>query len=81
MSLQSPPPQAPPLNVDLRSATDVVCDSCGSRLFREVMLIKRVSALVSPNGKEMLAPVATFACAKCGHLNDAFDPFREPEQG
>jgi DNA-directed RNA polymerase subunit RPC12/RpoP len=63
------------INVDLHSALDVVCESCGSRLFKEVAVLKRVSALVSPTGKEMLAPIQTFACAACNHLNVEFDPF------
>jgi len=65
------------LNVDLQSAPDVVCDGCGSRYFREVTLIKRISALVSPTGKEILAPVQTFCCASCQHLNLEFDPFKK----
>ena len=63
------------INVDLHNALDVVCESCGSRTFKEVAVLKRVSALLSPTGKEMLAPVQTFACAACNHLNLEFDPF------
>ena len=63
------------INVDLQSALDVVCESCGSRVFKEVAVLKRVSPLMSPTGKEMLAPIQTFACAACNHLNIEFDPF------
>ena len=63
------------INVDLQAALDVVCESCGSRVFKEVAVLKRVSPLMSPTGKEMLAPVQTFACAACNHLNIEFDPF------
>jgi DNA-directed RNA polymerase subunit RPC12/RpoP len=67
-------------NVDLASALDVVCESCGSRQFREVAFIKKVSALLSPTGKEALIPVGTFACAHCSHVNAEFDPFKvQPE--
>jgi len=65
----------PQLNFDISTAEDVLCDSCKGRTFREITLIKRVSALVSPTGKETFAPVSTFCCASCGHLNTAFDPF------
>ena len=71
---QVAPPQARQ-NVDLSMAVDIVCESCGSKQFKEVAYIKRVSALVSPNGKEMVVPVATFACAACNHVNVEFDPF------
>ena len=62
-------------NVDLSSATDVSCEKCGCVKFKEVAFIKRVSALISPTGKEMVVPVGTFACSDCGHVNSEFDPF------
>ena len=74
MADQFAPPQARH-NIDLSMAVDVVCESCGSKQFKEVALIKKVSALVSPTGKETLVPVGTFACASCNHLNAEFDPF------
>lgn len=61
-------------NIDLSNATDVLCESCGGRVFDAVALIKRVSPLLSPNGREILAPIQTFACHKCGHINAEFDP-------
>ena len=62
------------INVDLSSATDVVCETCGGRTFEEVALMKRVSALMSPTGKEAVVPIGTFACMACGHINSEFDP-------
>ena len=61
-------------NIDLQNAVSVVCESCAGRTFREVAIIKKVSALLSPNGKEIIVPVATFSCASCGHINKDFDP-------
>lgn len=66
-------------NVDLSNATSLACEECGSVKFREVAFIKKVSALLSPNGKEMIVPVGTFACAECGHVNQEFDPFANKE--
>lgn len=65
----------------LESAKDVVCsaEDCGHTFFVPVFLIKRISALVSPNGQEINAPVQTFACAKCGHVNSEFLP-KSPSQ-
>jgi uncharacterized Zn finger protein len=61
-------------NIDLQNAVSVVCESCAGRTFREVALIKKISALLSPSGKEIVVPVATFACTNCGHINKDFDP-------
>lgn len=76
MSIQAAPQQARP-NIDLSNASDVSCDECKSVKFKEIAFIKRVSALLSPTGKEGLVPVATFACAECGHVNAEFDPFAQ----
>jgi hypothetical protein len=64
------------VNVDLSAATDVVCEKCECNTFREVAFIKKVSALISPTGKEAMVPIGTFACSSCGHVNAEFDPRR-----
>lgn len=67
------------MNVDLSSATDVVCEKCESRMFKDIAILKKISALVSPTGKEAIVPIATFACASCGNLNKEFDPDQAKE--
>ena len=68
------PPMSPQLNVDLSKADDVTCERCGNYTFQEVMLMKRMSALISPTGKEAIVPIPTFACNACGHINRGFLP-------
>lgn len=72
--------QQPPINLDLSTAQDVVCDNCGNYTFNEVVLMKRVSALVSPTGKEAIVPIPTFACNACGFINKQFLPVKMTEQ-
>jgi predicted nucleic acid-binding Zn ribbon protein len=69
-----PPPQQPKVNVDLSDAEDVTCERCNNYTFEEVMLMKKISALVSPTGKEAIVPIPTFACNACGHINKGFLP-------
>lgn len=69
-----PPPMAPQMNVDLSKADDVICERCGNYTFQQVMLMKRMSALVSPTGKEAIVPIPTFSCNACGHINKQFLP-------
>ncbi len=66
------------MNVDLSSALDIACEQCACKTFVEVAFVKKISALLSPNGKETVVPVGTFACSACGHVNAEFDPFRPP---
>lgn len=68
------PPMAPQMNIDLSKADDVVCERCGNYTFNEVMLMKRMSALISPTGKDAIVPIPTFACNACGHINKQFLP-------
>ena len=60
------------IKVDLNSADDVNCDECEGTLFAPVFFVKRLSALVSPTGEEVMVPVQTFQCAKCNHVNNEF---------
>ena len=64
------------MNIDLSNAQDVTCESCGNYTFQEVVLMKRVSALVSPTGKEAIVPIPTFACNACGFINKQFLPVK-----
>ena len=69
-----------PMNLDLENAQDVVCENCGNYTFQEVVLMKRVSAIVSPTGKEAIVPIPTFACNACGFINKQFLPVKMAEQ-
>lgn len=66
--------QQPPMNIDLSQAQDITCENCGNYTFNEVSLMKRISALVSPTGKEAIVPIPTFACNACGFINKQFLP-------
>ena len=58
--------------IDIEKTTPIKCESCENQGFEQVLLLRKVSALVSPTGKETIVPVAVFACAKCGHINQEF---------
>ena len=62
------------LNVDLSQADDITCENCGNYTFNEVLLMKRLSPLISPTGQEAVVPIPTFACNACGFINRRFLP-------
>ena len=67
------PSQGNPLdNIDLTHAKDIECEKCQNKGFRQTMMLKKLSALISPNGQEAIIPVAAFACDACGHINKEF---------
>ena len=58
----------------LAQAESVTCDSCSNHTFVGVMMMKRISPILSPTGKEAIVPIQTFACNACGFVNKAFSP-------
>ena len=59
-------------NVDLTHATTLECEECKCKGFKQTLMLKKLSALVSPNGQEAIVPVAVFCCEQCGHVNKEF---------
>jgi len=59
-------------SIDLTHATTLECEECGCKGFKQTLMLKRLSALVSPNGQESMVPVAIFACESCNHINKEF---------
>ena len=67
------PGGAPTLdNIDLTHAKTLECEKCGCKAFKQTLLMRKMSALVAPNGQETIIPMAVFACEKCGHVNKEF---------
>ena len=67
------PPQGNPLdNVDLTHAKTMECEECGCKGFKLTLMLKKLSALLSPTGQEAMIPVAAFCCEQCGHINKEF---------
>ena len=58
--------------IDMSQTTSVKCEKCENSTFKQTLLIRKLSALVSPSGQETVIPVAVFTCEKCGHVNSEF---------
>jgi len=54
------------LNVNPTELKTLVCPSCGNQTFQQLYVIKKLSALQNPTGKEGLIPFNIFACSACG---------------
>ena len=50
------------VKIALKDTTDVSCDKCGHHYFTQLMMFKKLSAVMSPNGQESMIPVQVFAC-------------------
>ena len=62
----------PNLNINLKEATDITCETCASEYFIPAFSMKKLSVLISPTGQETMIPIQLFRCADCGHVNKEF---------
>ena len=64
----------------LAQAESITCESCGNHTFVGVMMMKRISPIISPTGKEAIVPIQTFACNACGFVNKEFLPAMDRDE-
>jgi DNA-directed RNA polymerase subunit RPC12/RpoP len=67
-------PPGAQINIKASDLKDIVCENCESKYFRQVQAFKRLSALISPSGKEQIVPIPIYRCDECGHINEEFLP-------
>ena len=60
------------LNVDMSQTSGIVCDKCENTTFKQSLMLRKMSSIVSPTGKETIIPMAVFACERCGNVNKDF---------
>jgi ribosomal protein S27AE len=52
--------------LDISKADTITCDDCGNASFIPAFFLKRISALMSPTGKEAIVPIQVYSCGNCG---------------
>ena len=67
MKPRKPLPKAQ-VKVDLTDAETMPCGKCDNKIFIQGYVIKKISAIISPTGQEVIAPVQVFNCGNCGEL-------------
>lgn len=58
--------------IDLSKTVSISCDKCRGKTFKQSLLLRKMSAIVSPNGHEIIIPVQVFKCEDCGNVNAEF---------
>jgi uncharacterized Zn finger protein len=61
--------------IDLKEQPTLTCKECGSKYFREVVLTKKVSKLLTGSMEDTIVPFPTYRCDDCGHVNKEFELF------
>jgi len=67
MKPQKPLPQQQ-VKIDLSDADTMKCQKCENSIFIQGYVIKKISAILSPTGEEVIAPVQVFNCGNCGEM-------------
>ena len=67
MKPQKPLPQQQ-VQVDLKDADTMKCQACRNSIFIQGYVINKISAIGSPTGKEVIAPIQVFNCGNCGEM-------------
>ena len=66
------------ININPEDLEDVLCEKCECQTFEPAMLFKKLSAVLSPSGKETLVPLQIYKCTECAHINEGFLPKMPP---
>ena len=63
--------------INLKEQPTIVCEGCGKKYFKEVVLIKKVSKILTGSSEDTIVPFPTYMCESCGHVNQDFDLFEQ----
>ena len=65
MKAQKPIKQ-PQKQININDTESVKCEDCGNYSFIQSYFIRRISAILSPNGQETMMPIQVYSCGNCG---------------
>jgi len=61
--------------INLKEQPTEKCEICDSKYFREVVMLKRVSKLLTGSQEDTIVPFPTYMCNTCHHVNKEFELF------
>ena len=63
--MNNPNQQPQPINVNPNDTTEIKC-GCGSLVFQECYMMRKISAILSPTGREEQFQIPVPVCIACG---------------
>ena len=61
-------------NISLDQTTGVTCNECGNTFFKQDLVLRKASGLLTGSPQDSYIPIPVFGCTKCGHVNQEFLP-------
>jgi hypothetical protein len=62
------------LNISMDKTLPIACEECGCETFVQVTFLRKVSKFIAGTDHDALIPIPSFACSKCGYVNEEFQP-------
>ena len=60
--------------IDISKTTGVSCEECESQYFKENLMLRRASRIMTGLPKDQIVQLPILRCADCGHVNKEFKP-------
>lgn len=54
------------ITITEENTTEVLCENCKTGLFEQCIMLRKMSALMSPNGVEQMIQIPVMVCKNCG---------------
>jgi|TARA_R110000868_G_scaffold54415_4_gene170112 uncharacterized Zn finger protein len=61
--------------INIKEQPTVSCEKCESKFFKEVVMLKIVSKILTGSHEDTIIPFPTYMCNECGHVNVEFELF------
>tara|TARA_R110002051_G_scaffold324985_2_gene424972 strand:- start:3236 stop:3484 length:249 start_codon:yes stop_codon:yes gene_type:complete len=74
------PAQQQNININPKDLEDMLCSKCNCQTFEPVFLFKKLSAVLSPSGKDTIIPLQVYKCTECAHIDEGFLPKDAPSE-
>lgn len=63
------------MELDPTSIENEKCENCGCEVWTNGIVLKKISALMNPTGKEQLGTIPVIVCIKCQTPHSSSKPF------
>jgi hypothetical protein len=67
-------PQLKKREIDIKNTTQVICEGCKGIAFQSAVMLRKESALMSPDGKVTFIQIPCVVCAECGQISKELLP-------
>jgi len=54
------------ININPEDTTPIECPKCKSQIFQECFMMRKISAIISPSGREEVFSIPVPVCIACG---------------